>query len=77
MSLHESGHDDQHQGYLLGPSEEDAERLDEASITDDEVAGRLRVVENDLVDAYERQPAGNRWSGSNPSIFLRLAAARR
>jgi hypothetical protein len=39
--------------YLLGllPDEE-AERLDEASIADDEVAARLRVVEDDLVDAY-------------------------
>jgi hypothetical protein len=39
--------------YLLGllPDQE-AERLDEASIADDEVATRLRVVEDDLVDAY-------------------------
>jgi len=41
--------------YLLGllPDEE-IERLDEASIADDEVASRLRIVENDLVDAYVR-----------------------
>jgi hypothetical protein len=39
--------------YLLGLlPDEDAERLDEASIADDEVAWRLRVVEDDLVDAY-------------------------
>lgn len=39
--------------YLLGylPDEE-AERFDEASIVDDDVALRLRLVENDLVDAY-------------------------
>src|SRR4029079_9203309 len=39
--------------YVLGllPDEE-AERLDEQSIMDDEVAARLRSVENDLVDAY-------------------------
>jgi len=39
--------------YVLGllPDEE-AERLDEASIADDEMAARLRNVENDLVDAY-------------------------
>jgi len=39
--------------YLLGllPDEE-TERLDEASIVDDELASRLRIVENDLVDAY-------------------------
>jgi len=41
--------------YLLGllPSDR-AERLDEAAITDDDIAARLRVVENDLVDAYVR-----------------------
>ena len=33
---------------------EDAERLDEASIVDDEIAARLRMVEHDLVDAYVR-----------------------
>ena len=52
--LPDSGPDDQQLvRYLLGLlPEEDAERLDEASIVDDEIAGRLRVVENDLVDAY-------------------------
>ena len=52
--LHESGHDDQQLvRYLLRLlPDEDAERLDELSIADDEVAWRLRVVENDLVDAY-------------------------
>ena len=41
--------------YLLGSlSEEEAEQLDELSFTDDELAARLRVVENDLVDAYAR-----------------------
>jgi hypothetical protein len=41
--------------YLLGllPSE-DAERLDEASIADDDISARLRIVEDDLVDAYVR-----------------------
>lgn len=39
--------------YLLGllPDEE-TERLEEATVVDDEVALRLRVVEQDLVDAY-------------------------
>jgi DNA polymerase III gamma/tau subunit len=39
--------------YLLGslPVTE-AERLDELSVTDDEVAEALRSVENDLIDAY-------------------------
>jgi hypothetical protein len=41
--------------YLLGLlSEEDAERLDAASIADDEVAAQLRIAEDDLVDAYVR-----------------------
>jgi hypothetical protein len=41
--------------YLLGRLEpEDAERLDEASMVDDEIAARLRMVEHDLVDAYVR-----------------------
>jgi len=41
--------------YLIGgvPSDE-AERLDELSVSDDGVAERLREVENDLVDAYVR-----------------------
>jgi len=39
--------------YLLGQlPDEDIERLDEASVVDDDVALRLRVVEHDLVDAY-------------------------
>lgn len=39
--------------YLLGllPDEE-TERLDEVTLVDDGVAARLRLVENDLVDAY-------------------------
>lgn len=41
--------------YLLGQlSEDEAERLDELSIADDEVAWRLRAAEDDLVDAYVR-----------------------
>jgi hypothetical protein len=41
--------------YLLGllPPHE-ADRFDEASVVDDEVAARLRSVEDDLVDAYAR-----------------------
>jgi hypothetical protein len=39
--------------YLLGSlSEEEAGQLDELSIADDAFAGRLSVVENDLVDSY-------------------------
>ena len=47
------GHDDRLVRYLLGllPGK-DAERLDELTVADDEMAWRLRVAENDLVDAY-------------------------
>ncbi|MDT5061770.1 MAG: hypothetical protein QOH63_2229 [Acidobacteriota bacterium] len=47
-------YDDQNlKQYLLGAlSETETERLDELSLTDDEVAEALQVVEQDLVDAY-------------------------
>jgi hypothetical protein len=41
--------------YLLGVlPEEEAQRLDELSVADDEFALRLRAVEDDLVDSYAR-----------------------
>jgi hypothetical protein len=41
--------------YLLGQlGEEEAERLDELSVTDDEYAERISAVEHDLVDAFAR-----------------------
>ena len=41
--------------YLLGLlPDEVTERIDEASIADDEVAARLRIVETDLIDSYVR-----------------------
>jgi len=41
--------------YLLGQAPpEEAEQLDELSVTDDEFAARLRAAENDLVDGYVR-----------------------
>lgn len=41
--------------YLLGAlADAEAERLHELSITDEQFAGRLDAVENDLVDAYVR-----------------------
>ncbi|HEY7286185.1 MAG TPA: hypothetical protein VH497_12115 [Vicinamibacterales bacterium] len=47
--------DEQLVRYILGLlPESETERLDEASIADDEVAERLRIVEDDLVDAYVR-----------------------
>jgi len=41
--------------YLLGDlPQEEAERMDEQSVTDEEFAWRVTAVENDLVDAYVR-----------------------
>jgi hypothetical protein len=57
MSLvHESDLDDQRLvRYLLGLlPDADTERLDELTIAEDEVADRLRAVEDDLVDDYVR-----------------------
>src|SRR5689334_2996614 len=53
-SVHESAlGDEQLVRYLLGQlSDQEAEQVDEASIVDDDVAARLRWVEDDLVDSY-------------------------
>jgi len=49
----ESFSDDQLVNYVLDClPEEEAERLDELSIIDDELSARLRMIEDDLVDAY-------------------------
>jgi hypothetical protein len=49
----ESFNDDHLIRYLLGCLPEDeAERLDEQSLIEDELAERLRLAEDDLVDAY-------------------------
>ncbi len=51
----ESFDDDQLVAYLLGSLPEDeTERLEEHSVVDDDLAARLRHVEDDLVDAYAR-----------------------
>lgn len=57
--------------YLLGllPDDE-AERLDELSVADDEVAWRLRVVEDDLVDAYVRGRLGGPTREQFESFYL-------
>ncbi len=48
-------HDEELVRYLLGQlPEHEAERLDELRVADDAVALRLRLTENDLVDAYVR-----------------------
>ena len=57
MSLtHHPDHDDEELvRYVLGLLPDgDAERLDEASMTDDEVAARLRIAETNLIDRYVR-----------------------
>lgn len=48
-------HDQQLVRYLLGLlSPDEADRIDEMSVVDDDIATRLRLVEDDLVDAYVR-----------------------
>jgi hypothetical protein len=48
-------HDQQLVRYLLGQlSPDEADRIDELSVVDDDIAARLRLVEDDLVDAYVR-----------------------
>lgn len=73
----ESANDDQHLiRYLLGQlSEEEAERLDEMSITDDDTAARLRVAEDDLVDAYVRGALPPETRARFEQVYL--ASARR
>jgi hypothetical protein len=87
MSLPDkSAHDDaQLVQYLLGLLPSDAaERLDEASIADDEVAARLRAAEDDLVDAYVRGTLIGETRAHFESHYLssprrreRVASARR
>jgi len=62
--------------YLLGSlPDEQAERLDELSVSDDEFVWRLRAAENDLVDAYLR----NELSGETLERFrtFYLSSAQR
>lgn len=62
--------------YLLGSlPEEQTERLDELSVSDDSFVWRLRAAENDLVDAYLR----NELSGDTLERFrsFYLASAHR
>lgn len=57
--------------YVLGLlPDKDAERLDEQSIVDDEVAARLRSVENDLVDAYVCGTLDGEWLERFESWYL-------
>ena len=62
----ESASDDELVRYLLGDlPEEQAERLDEQSVVDDAFAERLRIVEDDLLDAY----ASGRLTGERRRRF--------
>lgn len=63
--------------YLLGalPAEE-ADRLDELSIADDEVAARLSALEYDLVDAYVRGETTGEDLARFESFYLSSAKKR-
>jgi hypothetical protein len=57
--------------YLLGLlPEEEAERLDEASVVDDDVAARLHDIENDLVDAYVMETLDRDTRGRFDASYL-------
>lgn len=62
----ESVRDDEIIRYLLGElPDDDAERLDEQSVVDDDFAARLRAAEDDSIDAY----ASGRLSGDRLKRF--------
>jgi hypothetical protein len=63
--------------YLIGSlTEAEAERLDELSVSDDEVAADLRDVEHDLVDAYVRGALSGDTLHRFETQYLSLPAAR-
>jgi len=71
LALHESVHDSQLVRYLLGLlSDDEAERVDQLSISSDEVASRLRIAEDDLVDAYVRGTLDEEAAGRFVSFYL-------
>lgn len=64
--------------YLLGTlSPEDAERIDELSIADDEIASRLQAIENDLVDTYVAGQLSGRRLERFRSFYLLSPVRRR
>jgi hypothetical protein len=80
MSLsHETRYsDDELVRYLLqGLPEEDVERIDELSITDEEMAWRLRVVEDDLVDSYVKGNLTGERRSQFEARFLSTERGRR
>ncbi|HUA13830.1 MAG TPA: hypothetical protein VMG31_00930 [Verrucomicrobiae bacterium] len=57
--------------YLLGSlSVEEAERLDELSVTDDDFAAQLNAAENDLVDSYVRGELSGNALAQFKSVYL-------
>ena len=63
--------DDQLVRHLLGTLPDDeAQRVEEESIVDDEVAARLQVAEDDLVDAYARGTLGGDRVARFESFYL-------
>ena len=63
--------------YVLGMlNAGEAEELDELSMTDEDLAGRLRVVEDDLVDAYARGDLDADARARFESRYLAVPGAR-
>jgi hypothetical protein len=78
MSVDKQMYDDQLLiRYLLGDvADEEAERLDELSIADDEFATRLSAIENDLVDSYVRGELSGSTLEQFKSSYLSSATRR-
>lgn len=69
--------DEQIVRYLLGAlSEQETERLDQLSIADDEFAGHLSAVENDLVDAYAKGELAGETLKQFEAGYLRSSSRR-
>jgi hypothetical protein len=63
--------------YLLGALRDDeAERLDELSVADDQLASRLNAVENDLVDGFVRHELSGETLDRFRSHYLSSPARR-
>jgi hypothetical protein len=63
--------------YLLGSlSEAETERLDELSVTDDEVAEELKSVEKDLIDAYVQDELNEAAHAQFKTYYLASATRR-
>lgn len=74
----ESFTDDQLVRYVLGClSEEETERLDELSIIDDEIAARVKLVEDDLIDAYAADTLSDERRQRFESFYLATPRRRR